>query len=81
MENFYRESYGFVFETYLESIRCGKRRVMELIESRITEYLGRVNDREIKILMLGDGIGCDLTRLYSEFKQANFFTMTFCSKL
>jgi len=73
MENFYRESYGFVFETYLESIRCGKRRVMELIESRITEYLGRVNDREIKILMLGDGIGCDLTRLYSEFKQAKFF--------
>lgn len=72
MENLYRQSYGFVFETYVESFRSGKRRVMKLIESRITNYIEQ-GEREIKILMLGDGIGYDLTRLYNHFKHAEFY--------
>ncbi len=72
MEKFYRESYGFVFETYVESFRSGKKRVMELIKLRITDYIEQ-GEKEIKILMLGDGIGYDLTRLYGHFGHAKFY--------
>lgn len=74
MEHFYEESYGFVFETTIESLRTGKRRVLMTIKDRINNYLQEHEGERIKILMMGDGVGEDTTYLFNIFNNnADFY--------
>jgi len=74
MENFYRDTAGFIFETLVESCRPSKQEVLKRIKQRINEYLKINNGRKINILMSGDGVGSDTIYLYNFYKKyANFF--------
>jgi len=74
MEKFYRETYGFIFETLVEFCRAGKQEVLKRIRKRIDEYLKINNGKRINVLMLGDGVGSDTIYLYNFYKEyANFF--------
>lgn len=74
MENFYKNSNGFIIETSVESLRKGKRTVLKTIKKRVANFLAEHNQNRINILMMGDGVGNDTRFLYHHFNSvANFF--------
>jgi len=74
MENFYKETYGFIFESTVEFCRPGKQKVLQTIKERIEKYIENNKDERINILMFGDGVGSDTIYLYSFYRDyANFF--------
>lgn len=73
MDLFYRNAYGFIIETSVESLRKGKRIVLNTIKMRISHFLDN-NKYKVNILMMGDGVGEDTIFLYKHFhKESNFF--------
>lgn len=75
MENFYKNAYGFIIETSVESLREGKRNVLKTIKRRIYHFMNENEHKHrINILMMGDGVGEDTKFLYEHFMEmANFF--------
>lgn len=75
MEDFYKQSYGFIYETSVEAYRNGKQNVLKVIESRIRNYITNKKEegQKINLLMLGDGIGQDTSYFYNLFDNCEFF--------
>lgn len=75
MENFYKNAYGFIIETSVESLREGKRNVLKTIKRRISHFINKNEYKHgINILMMGDGVGEDTKFLYKYLSDmVNFF--------
>lgn len=67
MEEFYVNSYGFIFETLINSQRPLRKKLIKNISNRIKKYQKSMNN--INILMMGDGVATDTIYLYNELSR------------
>lgn len=67
MEEFYRSTDGFIFETMIECCRGGKRAVLADSEKRIENYLRAHGSERASVLMFGDGTGSDTGYFHNAF--------------
>jgi SAM-dependent methyltransferase len=70
MEQFYRETDAFIFETMIESFRNGKRAVLADAEARIREYQATRQSARAEVLMFGDGTGSDSSYFHHSLGEA-----------
>ncbi|AOY84331.1 methyltransferase domain-containing protein [Moorena producens JHB] len=75
MEQLYRESYGFIFETLVFWINPARQKWTESALNRISLYTEKwgLDPKQIKILMLGDGSGNDSISLVKNGFNVNYF--------
>lgn len=69
MEEFYRSTDGFIFETMIECCRGGKRAVLADSEKRIENYLRAHRSERASVLMFGDGTGSDTGYFHNAFRD------------
>lgn len=70
MEDFYRTTDGFIFETMIECCRGGKRAVLADSEQRIRHHLESRKIERARVLMFGDGSGSDTSYFHNAFGDA-----------
>lgn len=75
MEEFYRTSTSFIFETLVSYYRPGKQDVLRNTIEQLQIYAKKVSKEtsQLKILMLGDGVGSDSIHLFEHDFRPTYF--------